>query len=129
MLFIEVQLNFTLPGTFGLTELILAVACAPVAQGGEPWKVSVVQAPVQGHSCCCVWLAESTGGAGISLWQPSYCPALCTQLPQLPVLPGPPWRCFLMCCHKQALWFLAYLPAFTTHVFGNMDRDTCKHIH
>lgn len=52
MLFIEVQLNFTLPGTFGLTELILAVACAPVAQGGEPWEVSGALGSVSGSGPC-----------------------------------------------------------------------------
>lgn len=114
VLFVEVRLSFTISGTFELTKLILAVVCAPVAQRGELWEVSVASGPCAGtqlllsfahrkrwwYWCCGCWDFPLA----------SYCPGLSTQLPRAsacsccacsawPALMG----VCLMCCYKLVL--------------------------
>lgn len=99
VLFVEVRLSFTISGTFELTKLILAVVCAPVAQRGELWEVSVASGPCTGTQLLLSFAhsADDTGavGAGISLWPVTALasPLSCLEhLPAraVPVLPGPP---------------------------------------
>lgn len=116
ILFVEVRLSFTISGTFELTKLILAVVCAPVAQRGELWEVSVASGPCAGtqlllsfahrkrwwYWCCGCWdfpLASTALASPLSCLE--HLPARA-----VPVLPGLPWWVFVWCVVTN--WFFSF---------------------
>lgn len=131
---VEVQLIFTLPGTFELTQLIFAVVCAPVAPRGELWEVSVASGPCSGAQLLLCLAGRRHWWCWDFPLAAQFCPALSTQLPRAPS------ACLCCACSARPAQCLAdgllqtgsLVSGLSTCLhntcFGSTYTDFCKHI-